>query len=180
MSNRNAEFARRKHFNYKNSEKSAEKNEIKKINEVIAIEKAGILNPGQHKNNEREFEELTASLPDAKIKKNNPSATPIPAFVNGMGKRETGKFVRNVLTQKMRQSILGQENQKKPEIVISAPPPSDRMILEVIISVLLPPLAVFLHQGDITDYFWIDVLLTILFWFPGIIFALLVVLDVFG
>lgn len=49
------------------------------------------------------------------------------------------------------------------------------LILLVIISIFLPPLAVYLKEGSITTNFWIDLLLTLLFWVPGIIFALLVV-----
>lgn len=50
-------------------------------------------------------------------------------------------------------------------------------ILEVILSFLLPPVAVFLHSG-IGTYFWISLLLTIFMWVPGVIFSLLVVLDI--
>jgi uncharacterized membrane protein YqaE (UPF0057 family) len=51
--------------------------------------------------------------------------------------------------------------------------PSD--ILLIILAVLLPPLAVFLHQGEINTKFWISLILTLLVWLPGIIYALLVV-----
>ena len=50
-------------------------------------------------------------------------------------------------------------------------------VLLVILAILLPPLAVYLKEGEITSRFWISVLLTLLFWLPGVIFALLVVLD---
>ncbi|PRY15618.1 uncharacterized membrane protein YqaE (UPF0057 family) [Pontibacter ummariensis] len=49
-------------------------------------------------------------------------------------------------------------------------------IVEIILAVLLPPLAVFLHEG-IGSSFWISVILTLLFYIPGIIYALLVVTD---
>lgn len=44
----------------------------------------------------------------------------------------------------------------------------------IILSIFLPPLAVFLFDDGITTNFWIDLILTILGWLPGIIFALLV------
>lgn len=53
------------------------------------------------------------------------------------------------------------------------------LILLVILSILLPPLAVYLYEDDITSLFWIDVILTIFFWIPGVIFALVVVLGGF-
>ncbi|QCR24923.1 YqaE/Pmp3 family membrane protein [Pontibacter sp. SGAir0037] len=49
-------------------------------------------------------------------------------------------------------------------------------IVEIILAVILPPLAVFLHDGIGTS-FWINIILTLLFWIPGIIHALLVVTD---
>lgn len=52
------------------------------------------------------------------------------------------------------------------------------LLILVILAILLPPLAVFLKEGDLTINFWIDLLLCLLFFLPGIIFALLVVFDV--
>lgn len=49
-------------------------------------------------------------------------------------------------------------------------------IVEIILAVLLPPLAVFLHDG-VGESFWINVILTLLFFVPGIVHALLVVTD---
>lgn len=49
-------------------------------------------------------------------------------------------------------------------------------IVEIILAILLPPLAVFLHDGIGTS-FWISIILTLLFWLPGVIYALLVVTD---
>jgi len=43
----------------------------------------------------------------------------------------------------------------------------------VIAAILLPPLGVFLRRG-LGPEFWIDVLLTLLGWIPGILFALVV------
>ncbi|HEU4472870.1 MAG TPA: YqaE/Pmp3 family membrane protein [Flavisolibacter sp.] len=50
-------------------------------------------------------------------------------------------------------------------------------LLLVIIAILLPPLAVFLHQGEINSRFWISLLLTLLFYLPGLIYALVVILG---
>ena len=53
----------------------------------------------------------------------------------------------------------------------------DRTILLVILAIILPPLAVYLHEDAINTKFWISLLLTLLFWVPGVIYALLVVTD---
>jgi uncharacterized membrane protein YqaE (UPF0057 family) len=55
--------------------------------------------------------------------------------------------------------------------------PSTNQLLLVILAILLPPLAVYLHQGEINNKFWISLLLTLIFWLPGVIYALLVVLG---
>ena len=55
--------------------------------------------------------------------------------------------------------------------------PSTNTLLLVILALLLPPLAVYLHQGEINTKFWISLILTLLFIIPGIIYALIVVLG---
>ena len=49
--------------------------------------------------------------------------------------------------------------------------------LQVLFAILIPPLGVYLHEGEINKRFWIDLLLTILFFIPGMIYALVVVLG---
>lgn len=51
------------------------------------------------------------------------------------------------------------------------------LLLLVILAILLPPLAVYLKEGEINSRFWISLILTLLFWIPGVVFALLIVLD---
>ncbi len=48
-------------------------------------------------------------------------------------------------------------------------------VAAVIAAILLPPLGIFLARGLGLE-FWVGTLLTILFWVPGILFALAVVL----
>jgi uncharacterized membrane protein YqaE (UPF0057 family) len=48
-------------------------------------------------------------------------------------------------------------------------------VIVVLCAIFLPPIGVALMYG-IHDYFWIDLILTLLFFFPGMIFALIVVL----
>ncbi len=50
------------------------------------------------------------------------------------------------------------------------------ILIEILAAFLLPPLAVFLRQG-LGTAFWVSVLVTLLFWVPGVIFALAVVLK---
>jgi uncharacterized membrane protein YqaE (UPF0057 family) len=55
--------------------------------------------------------------------------------------------------------------------------PSDNTILLCILAILLPPLAVYLHEGEVNSRFWISLLLTLLFWLPGVIYALIIILG---
>jgi len=50
-------------------------------------------------------------------------------------------------------------------------------LVQVIFAILIPPLGVYLHEGEINNKFWLDLLLTILFFIPGLIYALIVVLG---
>ncbi len=51
----------------------------------------------------------------------------------------------------------------------------DNHILAIIFAILLPPVGVLIYEGKVTTKFWIALLLTLLFWLPGAIYALLVV-----
>lgn len=55
--------------------------------------------------------------------------------------------------------------------------PSTNQVLLVILAIILPPLAVYLHEGEINNKFWLDLVLTLLFFLPGVIYALIVVLK---
>ena len=50
-------------------------------------------------------------------------------------------------------------------------------LLRVILAILLPPLAVYLYEGEINNRFWISLILTLLGWLPGIIYALVLILG---
>ena len=47
----------------------------------------------------------------------------------------------------------------------------------IVLAILLPPLAVYLYEDEINWKFWVSILLTILFWIPGVIFAFLVIFS---
>lgn len=51
------------------------------------------------------------------------------------------------------------------------------MLLLILITILIPPLGVYLHQGEINSKFWISLILTLLFYFPGLIYSLIVILG---
>ncbi len=55
--------------------------------------------------------------------------------------------------------------------------PSGNRLLCAVIAIFIPPLGVILYEQAITINFWIDLILTILFYLPGLIFALIVILS---
>lgn len=50
-------------------------------------------------------------------------------------------------------------------------------LLLVIIAILLPPLAMAIYEGGLTNRFWISLLLTLLFYLPGLIYTLIIILG---
>ncbi|MES2980868.1 MAG: YqaE/Pmp3 family membrane protein [Verrucomicrobiota bacterium] len=58
---------------------------------------------------------------------------------------------------------------------MSAPSQTTNKLLLIILAFLLPPLAVGLKNG-IGGSFFLNLILTIIFWLPGVIHALIVVL----
>jgi len=86
---------------------------------------------------------------------------------NQLSKKEKKHRISDV----KKQLKLFKENQRQGKT------DDDQTILLVILAILLPPLAVYLHENAVNTKFWISLLLTILFWVPGVIYALLVVLG---
>ncbi len=48
--------------------------------------------------------------------------------------------------------------------------------IKIIAAIILPPLGVFFEVG-LSKHFWINVLLTIFFWIPGMIHAIYIILT---
>lgn len=48
-------------------------------------------------------------------------------------------------------------------------------ILAIIAAILLPPLGVYIARRSLGPAFWVSVLLTLIGWVPGVIFALVVI-----
>lgn len=51
------------------------------------------------------------------------------------------------------------------------------LLLLVLITILLPPLGMYLYEGAVTNRFWISLLLTLLFYVPGLVYTLIVILE---
>lgn len=103
-------------------------------------------------------------------KTNEPDPAKVKAALaefKSLSKKERKKRVKEVKNQwkLFKQEKKENKSAKVEEVVL------------IILAILLPPLAVYLHQGEINGKFWLSLLLTFLFFLPGIIYALLVVTD---
>ena len=113
---------------------------------------------------------FSASLPAPVPTGGDPNPTAVKAAIaefNSLSKKEKKervKAVKAVIKKHQADKKAGKE-------------PSTNTILLVILALLLPPLAVYLHEGEINTRFWISLVLTLLFFVPGVIYALIVVLG---
>lgn len=90
------------------------------------------------------------------------------------------KFKNRIIQNKFNKLVQKSENQIAPESSSKTANESGTSTIVLVILSLFPILAllaIYLHQGEINSYFWIDLLLHLLI-IGYIIFALLVVLDV--
>jgi len=113
---------------------------------------------------------FAVSFPASSTPATEPSPTEVKAALNELSslskkeKKERMKEVKKAVKEYKADKKAGKE-------------PSTNTLLLVILAILLPPLAVYLHQGEINNRFWISLLLTLLFWLPGVIYALIVILG---
>jgi uncharacterized membrane protein YqaE (UPF0057 family) len=81
-------------------------------------------------------------------------------------------------TKSVRQELKAAIRQHRDAVKNNSPdsPVDDALLLYVILAILLPPLAVGLYMNGLTTEFWICLILTLLFYIPGLIYALIVIL----
>ena len=93
--------------------------------------------------------------------------------------KEAMSSLKNLSHKEKRERLkdVKKELKEYKKLKRSGDEPSTNTLLLVILAIILPPLAVYLHQGEINNKFWISLLLTLLFWIPGVIYSLLVVLG---
>lgn len=97
--------------------------------------------------------------------------------VQNMSRKEKRELRREVRKIRLADYAKDLPAYEKNEIV-DIKQESDVNIIALIFAILLPPLGVFLHQGEINTKFWISLILTLLGYVPGQVYAVLVVLGV--
>ena len=137
---------------------------------------------------------LPSTEPDPALEANAKATKPVlytikKASVNAAASQKSSPISKTELSPEEIETLAQVQNQlahlnkiQKKEIKNSLrevlkEAADETQIVEIILAVLIPPLAVFLHEDGINNRFWISLLLTILFFIPGVIYALLVVTD---
>lgn len=90
------------------------------------------------------------------------------AYVKNMSKEEKADFKKKA--KDMLDDFKTMQKEGSSDI-------SENTLLLVIIAILLPPLAVFLYEGAFTTRVLLSILLWLLFYLPGLIYALIVILG---
>ena len=112
------------------------------------------------------------------VKSTSNSSAPVSSNPSGVLKNAVADFKtlsraeRKARIKEVKKTIREYKAAKKANAE-----PSTNTLLLVILAILLPPLAVYLHEGETNNRFWISLVLTLLFWIPGVIYALIVVLG---
>lgn len=102
------------------------------------------------------------NIPDGKTVK-----TALAEFKNLSRKEKNARLkeAKKTWSHFQKENKAGKSGKKVEEVVL------------ILLAILLPPLAVYLHQGEVNGKFWISLLLWFLFVLPGIIYAILVVTN---
>ena len=88
--------------------------------------------------------------------------------------REYRESLKN-MSAKERRELKREQRRAIKDVLDNRQDSSTNTILLVIVTILLPPVGVLLYEGELNNKFWIALLLTLLFYLPGLIYALLVI-----
>ncbi len=105
--------------------------------------------------------------PEARVEKEAEAETAMSKKELKRQQRKERRAYRQQLKKEMKAAIKELRRQNA----------DDELLLLVIITILLPPLGMYLYEGAITNRFWISLLLTLLFYVPGLVYTLIVILS---
>jgi uncharacterized membrane protein YqaE (UPF0057 family) len=171
----NEGFAKRKYYDYKWDKKEYAKVESDRSNAiapetlspndaVIAMNEPQTEAPAADMKITQLPQEPVKTAP-APVKKH--TASPAAETKPVVAKEEKMSFTEKFMVRKIEKMAEKQQQNESQRV---------ETILLVILAILIPPLAVYLAKGIGTE-FWISLILTLLFFIPGIIYALIVVLS---
>lgn len=100
----------------------------------------------------------------------NAHATPTEAVANAPAQKELSRKEKREMRKALKHEIRNAVKSAKQEGA------SDNLVLLIILAILIPPLAMAIYDG-LSGRFWLSLLLTILFFLPGMIYTLYVILS---
>ncbi len=129
--------------------------------------------PGQNEN--EDVASATETQPDLKLVQ-----SPLQQSSSiSLTEKKKQKFDRKLekIEVKMEKQVVQSGKQIQQQVQKNLEVRTGDQLLCAIISIFIPPLGVALYEEDITSHFWIDLLLTILLYVPGLIYALIIILG---
>ena len=112
-------------------------------------------------------------LPAPYLQVEKPATEPVKTPAEAA--KPLSKTERKQVVKQLKQELKAMKKAQKQANAPAQPAVVSTLLL-VILAILLPPLAVFLVDG-IGTTFWISLLLTLLFWLPGVIYALYIIFS---
>ena len=133
------------------------------------------------KENNESLNEVTNKLPVI-VKTEKPVVIKSTKKENVLGTQTIQSVEKKTVSRKEKKALKKQLKAKLKELKSSSESTNsdiDPVILAVL-SIIFPlaPLMMYLFEGDLTDRFWISLILTLLFWLPGVIYNFLVMFGV--
>ncbi len=117
-----------------------------------------------------------------------PEVTPTPAPTAAQAAPAPAKLSEQLTTARAERTLTRAQERRYEQVLKRVKTEESRReasglkadvnIVELILAIFLPPIGVLLHEGGkLTTRFWISLLLTLLFFFPGMIYSILVVTN---
>lgn len=103
------------------------------------------------------------------------SNTSLSKVLDDRAAEQTAMLSRKEMRQTIKTQIRAARKQGRNLDRPAAPFADDMMIICVLLAILFPPLGIAIWEDGITSHFWIGLLLTILFYFPGLIYAIYII-----
>jgi uncharacterized membrane protein YqaE (UPF0057 family) len=161
---KNNDFSSQKYTHFKKGESTTNINQVTKVKRGDNL--YSVVSDNSEATEIAEVSKVAASEPSQTI------MTSIPEIKNESG--ITVYHINTIPKVKINRAASIMMNRHSIDKASTASHDDVNLILLVILSIILPPLAVFLVRG-IGGAFWLDILLCIFFWLPGIIYALIVI-----
>lgn len=127
--------------------------------------------------------EVEMATPAEVVVENAPVATPAEATqtttLNSSNSKTVVSEISTAAASQKNETVKTKKANKwlKKAIEKKMAKDGDNTLLYIIVAFFIPFLGVLLYEGSITNHFWISLLLTLLFWLPGFIYAVLVILG---